>query len=112
MPLQIVKRYAFLTDPGSKAIDVPAELINEVHGVKYLKLAAGSQPIIKAIFGRAPKNASLSSSSVLERLISERNTKQQACENTDAPAAVEQLFGERPKKGARARKRLHRPSLS
>ena len=112
MPLQIIQRYALLTDPDSKAIDVPAELIKEVHGVKYLKLAAGSGPIIKAIFGECPKNASLASSSVLARLITERNTKQQACDTTDAPAAVDELFGQQPKKRQRARKRVFRHSLS
>ncbi len=114
MPLQILQRYALLTDPDSKAIDVPAGLINEVHGVKYLKLAAGSQPIIRAIFGgKVPPNASLSSSSVLERLIAERNSKQQISETTDAPAAVGELFGERPTKRSKAKKKsLRRPSWS
>ncbi len=112
MPLQIIQRYALLTDPGSKAIDIPTELIKEVHGVKYMKLAAGSQGIIKAIFGECPRNASLASSSVLARLITERNTKQQASDTTDAPAAVGELFGEQPKKGQRARKKVLRHSWS
>ena len=80
---------------------MPTELIKEVHGVKYMKLAAGSQPIIKAIFGECPKNASLASSSVLARLIAERNTKHQASDTT----AVEELFGQQPKKRAKSKKR-------
>ena len=83
---------------------MPAELIKEVHGVKYLKLAAGSGPIVKAIFGECPKNASLASSSVLARLIAERNTKHHASDTTDAPA-VEELFGQQPKKKAKSKKR-------
>ena len=101
MPLQILQRYALQADEHSREVDLPTELIKEINGVKYLKLAAYSQPIIKAIFGKAPKNSSLASSSVIERLIAERNSKVGLDGTTEA---VAQLFDRQPKKKPRRKK--------
>jgi hypothetical protein len=101
MQLQILQRYALQTDEHSREVDLPKELIKEINGVKYLKLAAYSQPIIKAIFGKAPKNSSLASSSVIERLIAERDSKVGLGGTT---AAVAQLFNGVQKKKPRLKK--------
>jgi hypothetical protein len=75
MPLQIVNRICLKHD-GKESV-IPESLIIEQLGVKYIKIATASLPLIKAIYPerKIPHNASIAASSVIKRLVRERNVK-------------------------------------
>ena len=75
MPLQIVNRICLKHD-GKESV-IPESLIIEQIGVKYIKIATASLPLIKAIYPerKIPHNASIAASSVIKRLVRERNVK-------------------------------------
>ena len=80
---------------GNSSMNVPPELI-EVHlGVPYIKLVAQSVPLMKAIFPevKIQKNATLSHSSVIQRLTQERNVLQGLADDDTAENPAQALFG-------------------
>ena len=80
---------------GNSSMNVPPELI-EVHlGVPYIKLVAQSVPLMKAIFPevKIAKNASLTHSSVIQRLTQERNVLQGLADDDTAEDPAQALFG-------------------
>ena len=80
---------------GNSSMQVPPELI-EVHlGVTYIKLVAQSVALMKAIFPdvKVAKNASLTHSSVIQRLTQERNALQGLVDDDTAEDPAQALFG-------------------
>ena len=80
---------------GNSSILLPPDLI-EVHlGVTYIKLVAQSVALMKAIFPdvKVAKNASLTHSSVIQRLTQERNALQGLADDDTAEDPAQALLG-------------------
>ncbi len=99
MSVQLFTRHGVQHD----GVDVvfPPDLITSSLGVDYLQVLTTSRPLIQAIFpGRwLPKNPSIAGSSVIQRLVKERNVKL-GLEEDEEPDIAQQLFdgGPAPKK--------------
>ena len=102
------------TKHGNSSVQVPPELI-EVHlGVTYIKLVAQSVPLMKAIFPevKVARNATLSHSSVIQRLAQERNVLQGLADDDTAEDPAQALFGGGENAGEPARKKRNKKPKS